>query len=416
MIKNIFISICLFISVAFYAQEGTSSPYSFYGIGDVKFKGTIENNSMGGIAVFADSIHLNIKNPALLSELKLTTFSVGSSYSYGKIETYSESARTKRFNFDYLAVGLPFKNGAVSFGLLPYSAVGYKIQSLPSDTSLYTQKYNGVGGINKVFTGVGYKLNKNWSVGADIQYNFGDIKTTSTVYQDQVQNGTRETNSSSVSGVNLNTGVAYQTKITKKLSINSSITYSPEASLTLQNTRNLAIISILTTGSVIVQDQADIAVDDTKLKLPSKLTFGFGIGEDKKWMIGSEISFIASSNFSNRFNDIDNVKYENSTRLNIGGYYIPKHTSYTSYWDRIVYRGGFRYENTGLVINDKSINDQAFSLGIGIPLSGTFSNINIGFEYGRKGTRLSGLAIENYSNIMIGLSFNDKWFQKRKYD
>jgi hypothetical protein len=34
--------------VSFFAQEGTASPYSYYGIGDVRFKGTVENRSMAG--------------------------------------------------------------------------------------------------------------------------------------------------------------------------------------------------------------------------------------------------------------------------------------------------------------------------------------------------------------------------------
>ena len=38
MIKKIIVSICLLFSLALFAQEGTSSPYSFYGIGDVRFK------------------------------------------------------------------------------------------------------------------------------------------------------------------------------------------------------------------------------------------------------------------------------------------------------------------------------------------------------------------------------------------
>jgi hypothetical protein len=44
----------------------TSSPYSFYGIGDVRFKGTVENRSMAGVAVEQDSIHMNLENPASL--------------------------------------------------------------------------------------------------------------------------------------------------------------------------------------------------------------------------------------------------------------------------------------------------------------------------------------------------------------
>jgi hypothetical protein len=45
-----------------------------------------------------------------------------------------------------------------------------------------------------------------------------------------------------------------------------------------------------------------------------------------------------------------------------------------------------------------------------------FSNINIGVEYGSTGTTKSNLVKEDFFNINLSLSFNDKWFQKRKID
>jgi hypothetical protein len=48
MIKKIIVSACLLLSLVSFAQEGTASPYSYYGIGDVRFKGTVENRSMAG--------------------------------------------------------------------------------------------------------------------------------------------------------------------------------------------------------------------------------------------------------------------------------------------------------------------------------------------------------------------------------
>lgn len=135
----------------------------------------------------------------------------------------------------------------------------------------------------------------------------------------------------------------------------------------------------------------DVPVSNTKLKLPSKLTIGTGIGQEKKWMVGAELSFLGTSSFGNRFNDITNVDFENSTKFNVGGYYIPKYNSFSNYLDKIVYRGGFRYETTGLVINNRSIKEQAFSFGLGLPVSGTlFSNINLGFEFGKRGTKMLG--------------------------
>ena len=81
-----------------------------------------------------------------------------------------------------------------------------------------------------------------------------------------------------------------------------------------------------------------------------------------------------------------------------------------------MYRAGLRYENTGLVLQNKSITDAAMNVGFGLPLSGTFSNININFEYGKRGTTYYNLVEENYFNISIGLSLSDKWFIKRKFD
>ena len=68
------------------------------------------------------------------------------------------------------------------------------------------------------------------------------------------------------------------------------------------------------------------------------------------------------------------------------------------------------------MIQNQTIKDYAFTAGFGLPLGGTFSNLNIGVEYGQKGTVLSNLVRENYTNVLMSLSLNDKWFVKRKYD
>ena len=78
MIKKIIVSLCLLISFTALAQEGTSSAYSFYGIGDIRFKGTVDTRAIGGISVFPDSIHINLQNPAHFASLKFTTFGVDS--------------------------------------------------------------------------------------------------------------------------------------------------------------------------------------------------------------------------------------------------------------------------------------------------------------------------------------------------
>jgi len=430
MIKKNIVSICLLLSLVSFAQQGTSSPYSFYGIGDVRFRGTIENRSMSGMGTVPDSIHLNIQNPAMYSNLKLTNFSIGGTFAATKLITNEQNEKAQRTTLDYLAVGLPLKKFGIGFGLIPYSSVGYNIQSSTIDNTIQTiNYYKGNGSLNKVFVGLGFQISKKLSFGVDAQYNFGKITTSNialryvnvatngTPIYEQVQYGSIEANTSSASGINFNTGLSFKSKFNKDISIFSSVTYSPEATLKFNNTRNIGLvqgangINILGVGEPTVID-----VPNTKIKLPSKFTIGLGIGNTKKWIIGSEVTFQNNSNFGNRFNDITNVSYENATRYTLGGYYIPNYNSFSSYFKRVVYRGGFRYENTGLIIENKSIQDAALTLGLGMPLRGTFSNLNIGFEVGNRGTKASGLVREHYMNFSIGLSLNDKWFQKRKFN
>ena len=422
MIKKIIVSICLLFSLAIFAQESTSSPYSIYGIGDIKFKGSVENRSMGSISVLPDSIHINIQNPAQLACLKLTGLALGGTYANTKSKTETQEAKARRTSLDYMIVGIPVGKVGIGFGLIPYSSVGYKIGRTAYVTNnnndtirSIISRYNGIGGVNKVFLGFGYRLTKNINIGGDLQYNFGTIETNSLQYQTDLQYGSRENNVSDLRGVNFDLGLTYQTKVNSKYSFFSSLAYTPEAVLTSGNTRNIEIV-LVTSSSVRPVETQNIGVADTKIKLPSKLSFGSGFGQVKKWLVGGEITLIQNSVMSNRFTDINGATFENSVRYSLGGFFIPNYNSYSSYYKRMVYRGGLRYENTGLVIQDKSITDFAANIGLGMPLGGTFTNINIGLEIGRRGTKYYNLVEENYINISVGLSLSDKWFVKRKFD
>ena len=60
--------------------------------------------------------------------------------------------------------------------------------------------------------------------------------------------------------------------------------------------------------------------------------------------------------------------------------------------------------------------DIGVSLGLGLPVGGSASSINVGFELGKRGTTTAGLVQENYYNIYVSFSLSERWFIKRKYD
>ena len=406
----------MLFSLVSFAQEGTASPYSFFGIGDVRYKGTAEMRSMAGIGVEQDSIHLNLDNPASFANLKLTVFSIGGSYNTNKLKTTTQSASTQRSTLDYLAVGLPMGKLGFGFGLIPYSSVGYKVESITTDSSQNSRRFDGTGGLNKVFLGVGYKITPSLSFGADLHYNFGKIETSSLEFTSLIPVGTREMNSAVLSGFNFNAGLMYQTKINTKLNLYTSLNYSLESTLTSDNTSNIATVLIDGDYNTSVVDAADAILAKGSMITPSKVTFGFGFGESKKWLLGAQFSIRDAADLRNTYNSFSNVSFQKFQKISLGGYYIPNYNSFTSYAKRLVYRGGLKFEKTGLVVNSESINDVGLTLGIGFPVTGSFSNVNLGFELGKKGTTTANLVQENYANFSISLSLNDKWFEKRKFN
>ena len=419
MAKRLILIVFILFSVITTAQERTSSPYSFYGIGLNTFRGTVESKSMGGVSVFSDSIHMNLQNPAGYGRLRLTTYTVGASNSSVKVQSQTESGSTNNTSLDYLAIGIPANKFGFGLGLIPYSAVGYNI--LDQDETLGTAvRYSGKGGLNKVFLSTGYAFNENISIGFEVDYNFGNIQNKNIIIREGLQYASREINRSDLSGFNFKMGLDYQRMISEDLQFNFGAYYIPESDLKADNRRELATIVFSPTGADVPVDKREIDMAESNLTLPSSYTLGAGIGKPKKWFFGLEYTNTEESNFSNRSFSLEGATYDKASEYRAGGYYIPNYNSLTSYFSRVVYRGGLRMEETGLILDGEAINEFGMSFGVGLPvgnrISDIFSNINIGFEYGQRGTTNSGLIKENFFNAMISLSLNDRWFLQRKFE
>ena len=130
--------------------------------------------------------------------------------------------------------------------------------------------------------------------------------------------------------------------------------------------------------------------------------------------MGAEYSFQQLSSFTNDFLVVENLVYQDASSYAFGGYFVPDYSPFASILKRITYRAGLRLDKTGMVVNNKEINNFGITFGMGIPLGGNFSNLNLGFELGRRGTTDANLIEESYLKINVGLSLNDKWFIKRK--
>ena len=91
-------------------------------------------------------------------------------------------------------------------------------------------------------------------------------------------------------------------------------------------------------------------------------------------------------------------------------------SSFGSFIKLLGYRTGIRYNSSLITVEGEDIQEIGMSFGLSLPLRKSFSTLNFGLEFGRRGKDKNGLTQEDFLNFMFGITINDKWFIQRKYD
>lgn len=415
MIKKIVILTTLVLACTVHGQEGgTSSPYSFYGIGLQQFRGTVENRAMGGLSLFSDSLHLNIVNPAQLGRLRFVNFTVGGNHNSSSFEEAGVESEATNTTVDYIALGFPISpKAAVSFGVVPWRTVGYDIDASENEI---INRFTGSGGVNRAYLSGGYELSKGLYIGATSAYYFGNVRNEILRTQQDVELGTQESNRTDFFGFGFEIGAQYERKITKKLEFRSSIQYNVASELRGENERQVSSVVFNDLGMSTELDIREGVLEEAVFSLPSSVVIGLGIGEANKWFVGGEFTSSETSNFFNNTFRTQGAQFVDSFSYRAGGFYIPNYNSIRSYFERITFRGGLRYEELGLRLSQQDISEFGISFGVGLPTRRNISNLNITVEYGQRGTTEANLVQEDFFNFGLSLSLNDIWFLKRKFN
>ena len=422
MIKKITSLLILFISIQSFAQRNNTSPYSFFGVGEETAQKTVEEISMGQIGTaFNSTYKLTFSNPASLASLRFTTYTLALENKALNIDDGVNSGSASAASFSYIGVGIPVgTKAAFLFGIQPNTTVGYSLLEQIKDTNdeiTALNLFSGEGGTNRVFLSAGYQLHKNINIGIETAYIFGSIENNLLNRRDLVQLATMHKTDSELSGLATKVGVQYTKKVNDKLTFNAGGVVHLNNKLKNKGKEYLFSLVNIDGGIIIPRDTIIDNSFNNTIETPLKTVLGIGLGEENKWYAGVEYSFQNALTFTDGVLDQSAiVSYDASNRISIGGFYTPKFNSITSYWKRITYRAGFNYKQTGLVVNNTAVNDFGISFGVGFPIGQQLSNVNLGFELGKRGKTENDLVKENFFNFRLSLTLNDKWFRKRKLE
>lgn len=411
-----------------------NSPYNQFGIGTLALTPNASLRGMSGIgAGYNDGISMNPENPASYSYLNFTSFSAAFE-AKSRTVNYEGKSSSNSFtgNISYLGLVFPIKKfGGFGFGLNPVSNVYYRLSDTINITSSdkASRTYYGDGGLQKGYAGLSGMI-KNFSVGINVGYIFGNISTIKNIgtlavgsirnYEDYFV--TR------YGGWTWNAGLMYNRKFKDNKFLNVGVTYNGAA--TLKGVRNGSSTARTLgydeeAGTVVINLDTLKSFNDAKgdLILPSSYGLGLHFGEQEHYDINLDIKMSDWSKFRN-FGQMDSVRSK-TMAFGLGGSFTPNagalYTQAGSYFSAVTYRAGFYFNQDYVYLRNTDINEIGGSFGMSFPIKRVTGNYQIGkihaiINAGSRGTVQNGLARELYFNLTIGASLSDLWFIKPVYE
>jgi len=410
----------LFLNNAANAQIRISSPYSYYGLGELQNNHSVYIESMGGInSAIRNPGFINASNPASYSAYDTNSFifNVGVTSNFTQLKSLAVTQQFENHtSVSYLMFGMPITRWCgISLGLLPYSKTGY--QTVVNDTlaniGKTTEKFLGSGGINQAFIGVGFRLFKHLSIGANMKYLFGNTTKDISVYTPDQSNSynIRMDNAMRVSSLDFDYGLQYQMNIKKKYALVLGTKF--HVPMNISGTNSQLVDRFTASGDVESVKDTLLFTDSQKgyIKMPLGIGGGFTFAKKNIWLVGADIDWTNWKKFKS-FGVTDSIN--NSYTFSVGGEYTPRNNLVSKYWRKMSYCFGFHYGETYLEINGSKINDFSVSVGLGFPISRLRSMISLAVEAGKKGSIQSNLIQENYIKLTLGFSFHEFWFFRPK--
>lgn len=430
----------LFCGVMLYGQPKFNSPYSRIGLGDIWNPNFASLNGMGDLsAAFHDQYHVNINNPASYGHLYSTSFELGIRGRYGSLESQNEQADVYASNLAYLSLGFPIKNPVsrvldrddsklnwgMNIALVPYTTVGYIVETEEMDPDIGRIEYNfeGKGGTYKLLWGNGVKVD-NFSVGANIGYLFGSIQQGQEVQFDSLFAPFRDILIADISHSGFVWNIGAQYDIVFKKSDGSGEPNGKRLTVGAYGNSNTSFntTSILFNSRFNpVYPEADTILYDPSAKgsgkLPAQFALGFIYEKYNNWRLGVDYSMAMWSNYENEIKNEGPMK--NTYRVAVGGEWIPNITSYNSYAKRMRYRFGVFYASDPRSDGfNEQLTNYGITIGLGLPVilpRQQQSFVNVALELGQFGS--DQFLKETYAQMTVGFTLNDNsWFFKRKFN
>ena len=406
--------VCLLMfSTVLSAQNNTSSPYSYYGLGELNQIGSGNSISMGGTSLaYRDGGVLNIQNPAALAHIDSLKFifNVGMAAKYTKLNQGNKSDAFNDYNLSRIAFGFKVSpRYSTAFSVSPYTSLGYEItkrEKVNGSESYFNRSLKGSGGLNQLTWSNGVKVTKNLSLGINATYLFGNSTRDEIITMESGSSYVYKNNSKLISkGIFFNLGAQYQMDL-GKYDLNIGARYQPKLGV---RAKQIIEVTNFSSGIGAVRHED---TDNGSFDVSESYGLGFGLSKGKQLWIGGDYLHEKWSD-TEVFNKSNALRDRN--KFSLGMEYKANDGYARKFLKKMTYRLGGFYDTGYVTVEDEKISTMGVSLGFGIPMAKNSGMINVALEFGISGTTDNNLVREDFTRITVDINLFERWFVKRMY-
>lgn len=424
LVKGLFAALffVLFSGTLWGQVVNTESPYSHYGLGDPSYGGYLKPFSMGGISQgLRDPNMMNPGNPASYTSQDSMSFIFDMAFS-GAFTRYASAGGRKdnvSGNVHHLAMQFPVgKYLGMAIGFQPYSQVGYDVTRYEEDLNVLAAvgrvryHHRGNGGLNEAFLGIAGEPFSFFSLGVNVRFLFGslnfaqDVHVPSPMYYAELRHSSRLV----VRGVALSAGVQGIIPLGveggRQLVLGGTVDLAPY----VRSDNRLEVTQVFQNREQAIE--RNYLRSTGEIALPLRYAAGFLYRDSR---ISAGVDFTAQDWSAFTMQGVDQGM-GSSFSVRGGVEYVPDAGNLRYYLRQVHYRLGGYFNRTGLMVLGKPVNDFGITLGAGFPFKRSGSMFQVAFNFGQRGQLTEGLIRENYFGMTFGVSFNDIWFFRRKYN
>jgi hypothetical protein len=320
----------------------------------------------------------------------------------------------------HIVASFPIEShSAFKVGIMPYSSVSYNFRADETSDELISemgdiQYYKqGTGGLYQAFIGAGVTFWDRVSLGADFNYFFGKIDRSSSA-----EFTTNDTYRTILTGTIYNVscfggkfGFQYTQPIGNASAIIVGATYALPMMMRGNQTRYAYGETVSSTDSIINERfrMSDYTV-------PGELGTGITYHYSDRVTVGFD--YVRQDWRGRTFEGYPGIDFEArvAQSFRAGLEITPNRYDIRYFMRRLSYRIGAYHEQSYISLNGHQVTTTGFTIGIGIPVYRYYNSINVGFDFGQRGTLNDNLVRERYFLVTVSFNLHDIWFIKPLYN